>query len=460
MQAITQYLTKNGYTTIDDAYYARISLWQKWYKGKVNSFHTYTQYNGRRKIRRTRKTLGMAKKFCEDWAALLLNEKVEINLSSEEAGNRVHEVLDANKFRVRGNQLVELAFALGTGAFVEYMDGDEVIVDYVRAGMIYPLAWDNGDITDCAFASERKIEKERYIYLNIHRRDDNGLYVIENLMFKVNGSSSGGSITPADLPDGVLPIVETHSEVPRFQIIAPNIVNNADLDCPMGISVYANALDQLENIDLVFDAYDNEFRLGKKRIMVPVSMARVLMEDSGTVTPMFDDNDVEFYVFATGEKAEGQKIEEINGELRYAAFEAGLSTAINLGAYKCGFGENKYRFENGGVKTATEVVSEDNDMFRNLKKHELILESALVGLVRAIVDMLGIEAKFDVEINFDDSIIEDTNAEKMQFLQEIRDGVRQAWEYRVKFFGETEEQAKERVAESGNAAAFTQYGNA
>ena len=40
MQAITEYLTRNGYTAVDDTYYAQIALWQSWYQGKVNSFHT------------------------------------------------------------------------------------------------------------------------------------------------------------------------------------------------------------------------------------------------------------------------------------------------------------------------------------------------------------------------------------------------------------------------------------
>ena len=64
---------------------------------------------------------------------------------------------------------------------------------------------------------------------------------------------------------------------------------------PSGISVFANAIDQLEGADLVYDSYCNEFRLGKKRIIVPMSMARAQMESDGTVIPVFDDRDVEFY---------------------------------------------------------------------------------------------------------------------------------------------------------------------
>lgn len=440
MQAITEYLTRNGYTTVDDAYYAQIALWQSWYQGKVTSFHTYTQYNGQRKVTRQRKTMGMAKRFCEDWAALLLNEKVRISAGNEAAKAAMDEILKRNRFSVRANQLVELAFALGTGAFVEYLDGGEVVIDYVRGSMIYPLAWDNGIITECAFASERKQGAEKYIYLNIHRKGGQGRYVVENKMFRRNGDT----ITPADLPEGVADEVVTGSEIPFYQIITPNIVNNADLSSPMGISVYANAIDNLQNIDLVFDAYDNEFRLGKKRVLVPLTLTQTTMTDSGVTKPVFDDNDVEFYVIDTGEQ-NTQKIEEMNGALRYDAFEAGIKTAINLAAYKCGFGENRYRFESGTAMTATQVISQDSDLFRNLKKHELILDAALQGLIRAIAQMAGIGIG-EITIEFDDSIIEDEDKERQRFMQEIREGLRQPWEYRVKYFGEAEEQARAMTA--------------
>lgn len=440
MQAITGYLVRNGYTTVDDDYYARIALWQSWYQGKVNSFHTYTQYNGQRKVTRQRKTMGMAKRFCEDWAALLLNEKVRINVGNQTAQAAIDEILKNNRFSVRGNQLIELAFALGTGAFVEYMDNGEVVIDYVRGSMVYPLAWDNGIITECAFASERKRGTEKYIYLNIHRRDAQGRYIIENKMFKRNGET----IAPADLPEGVADEVTTGSELPYYQIIMPNIVNNADLSSPMGISVYANAIDNLQNIDLVFDSYDNEFRLGKKRILVPLTLTQSTMADSGVTRPVFDDNDVEFYVIETGDQT-AQKIDEMNGALRYDAFEAGIKTAINLAAYKCGFGENRYRFEGGTAMTATQVISQDSDLFRNLKKHELILDAALQGLVKAIAQMAGIGIG-EITIEFDDSIIEDEDKERQRFMQEIREGLRQPWEYRVKYFGEDEDTAKAMTA--------------
>lgn len=440
MQGVTQYLKAQGYDCVDDAYYSHITAWMSWYRGKVASFHTYRQYNGRKCITRERATLGMAKSVAEDWANLVLNEKLDIVIADEAVNDAVWRVLEDNQFRTRANQLVEKAFALGTGAFVEYRERGKTRIDYVRGSMIYPLTWSNGEIRECAFASLRTAQKQQLLYLNIHWLED-GKYVVENHMFRVSGGTLGGE---TDLPEGVLPEYRTHSDVPLFQIIKPNIVNNIDMDNPMGISVYANAIDQLKAADLVMDSYCNEFRLGKKRITVPVSMARMEMEQTGDMRPVFDDNDTEFYAVPETQHGEN-RITEHNMALRYEAHEAGLQTALNLLAYKCGLGKDRYNFEDGQVKTATEVVSEKSDLYQNLRKHEILLRDALVGVVRAVETLEGLSTDAEIAVHFDDSIIEDVGAEKQRFLQEIRDGVRQKWEYRARFFGEDEQTARAMV---------------
>ena len=447
MQAITQYLNGRGYTCVQDDYYSRIELWKKWYGGKVPAVHNYTQYNGRRKLRRTRKSLGLAKTVSEDWANLLLNEKFQIGVDKASAKKKIDAVLVANEFAKRANQLVELAFALGTGAFVEYLDGDDVKIDYIRAGMIYPISWDNGRVLECAFASERVSGKKKQVYLNIHRLE-NGKYVVENHLFDRNGRI----LTETSLPNDVIPEVRTNSSVPRFQIFSPNIANNIDPDSPLGISVYANALDQLESADLVYDSYCNEFRLGRKRITVPISMARMAMEEDGTSTPVFDDNDTEFYAVPQDDKSEN-KIQEHNMEIRSEAHDTGIQTMLNLVSWKTGSGGKRYVFRRDGqVRTATEVISENSDLYRNLKKHEISLEAALLGMIDSISDLLHL-GTVKASVTFDDSIISDTDSDKMTFLQEIRDGVRQKWEYRVKFFGEDTETAKAMI-DSGAGLTF------
>ena len=446
MKAITRYLQERGFGCAADDYYSQIELWQKWYKGKVPSVHNYTQYNGKRTLRRCRRSLGMAKAVAEDWANLLLNEKTSITVKKKNPQQKIEQVLNENGFWVRGNQLIELSFAMGTGAFVEFLDGDEVKIDYVRAGMIYPLAWDNGHVTECAFASEHSNKKVKTVTLNIHRLE-NGKYIIENHLFERNGNT----LREIALPENVEPEVKTGSAVPRFQLITPNIANNINPDCPLGISVYANALDQLEGTDLVYDSYINEYRLGKKRITVPLSLARIEMEKDGSVTPTFDDNDTEFYAVPQEQGMEN-KIQEHNMQIRAQDHSQGIQDMLDLVSWKCGFGFRRYVFKDGQVKTATEVISNESDLYRNICKHELLLAQALQGLVSAVADMMKLGQQ-EVTVTFDDSIIVDADKQRETDRQDVRDDLMQPWEYRMKWYGEDEATAKSKVAQ-GESLSF------
>ena len=286
MNEIREWLVENKYNTATNETYSHILEWLEWYQNDVEKFHKYKVFNGVVTKEEERYKLGMAKKVCEDWANLLLNEKVAIKAGNYE--KRLQEVLDNNNFLVRANQLIEMAFALGTGAIVEYLDGEEVMIDYIRADMIYPLSWDNGDIIECAFGSIRVIDGNEVIYLQIHRKgkmeggEDAELYYIENKY--IDRKESKG----LDPPEGVIPLVPTGYDKPLFQIITPNICNNIDLDSPLGVSVFANAIDQLKGCDLVYDSYMNEFVLGRKRILVPITFAKMQMEKDGVAAPAFD----------------------------------------------------------------------------------------------------------------------------------------------------------------------------
>ena len=270
MPDITKYLNSAGYTTAPDECYENIKTWLSWYCGKVSSFHTYSQYNGKANVKRSRASLGMAKCVCEDWANLLMNEHVSVNVCRKKADTFLKSVFESNNFYVRANRLIELCFASGTGAFVEYLSSGKIKIDYVRADMIFPLSWENGEITECAFASRKVIDGKECVYLNMHVKNGE-TYTVINKLFEVKGDTLAETV----LPGGIAPQVDTGSKNPLFQIIMPNIVNNTYLDSPLGISIFAGAIDILKGIDLVYDSYQNEFRLGKKRILVPASMAQI-----------------------------------------------------------------------------------------------------------------------------------------------------------------------------------------
>ena len=451
MKRIQQYLQDKGYNTVSDDTFSHIDEWLEWYQGEVEKFHKYKVFNGIKMTECTRLSLGMAKKICEDWANLVLSEKVAIKAGDFDS--RLQEILKLNNFRVRSNQLIELAFALGTGAFVEYLAGDTIVIDYVRADMIYPLSWDNGDITECAFGSYRVQDGEDVIYLQIHRFGDPDADVPENpkeyyIENRLVDADSGQDL---ELEEDILPIVPTHSTKPLFQIITPNIQNNIDLDSPMGISVYANSLSQLKGCDLVYDSYMNEFILGKKRILVPVSMAKIQMAADGTAAPVFDPNDTIYYAMPGDNKDESLKLTENNMEIRAADHELGIQRSLDLLSLKCGMGTGRYQFSSSGVKTATEVISDKSDLYQNLKKNELPMESAIIGMVEAVAFLDG-AGPVTVTVDFDDSIIEDSNTTIDRNLKLVQGGLRSKLTAIMEINKCSEAEAKkelQRIAEDG-----------
>src|SRR5690625_6249475 len=73
-----------------------------------------------------------------------------------------------------------------------------------------------------------------------------------------------------------------------FLYFKPNTANNVDTQSPLGIPIYANALPTMKAIDTAFDSFHREFRLGKKRIIVPEAMVKTVYDQNGQPQRYFD----------------------------------------------------------------------------------------------------------------------------------------------------------------------------
>lgn len=450
-------LNELGYTTIPDSFYSKVYEWKSWYQGNVKGFHNYTVQNGERQVKCRRYSLGMGKKLCEDWANLLMNEKVQITLEGQKEQDFIDLVLTENNFTVKANEMQELKSALGTVAYVPRVIGQEIsesgdivpgnasgiVLDYVTIENIYPLSWQNGYISECAFSSEVTRGGKDYLYLQIHRREDNGNYIIENRIYRYdNEQLADEQLVNVKGFENIPPVVHTGSDKRQFVIDRPNIANNINYLLPTGIAIYANAIDVLQGVDIAYDSYVNEFKLGKKRIMVKPSAAQYL-----DGTPAFDPDDVVFYVMPE-DTENGAVVTPIDMTLRTAEHNTGIQDQLNILSSKCGFGETYYRFDGGSVATATQVISENSTMFRTIKKMEIVLEQALVELCRILLRMgntamnAGLDENVEISIDFDDSIIEDKQTDFSRDMQLLQAGIMNDWEFRMRWMNEDEATAK------------------
>lgn len=430
------------------------AIWEQWYEGNVKDFHSYKEFNGVKKVTQHRKTLNMGKKVSEDWANLLLNEKTQVAYGSAKQNARLNALYDKVEFWTKGNEGIEKSFGLGNGAFVETFDEDgNIYFQFVNARKMYPLTIENGKITECAFANvgsdeviiqihERGFLEENEDGTQTFRLAKEGNYCIRTTTYGKIDADNVGELKSDSWFD-------TKEKMPWFQHIKPHISNNIDINSPLGISVFANSIDALQGVDLAYDGFCEEMRIGKSKIFIN---KKLVQYDEDGDRYIFDVDQTGFYYL--GEGAENKPVEVYAPTLRTEQYFAGINNALNLLSSKVGFGENHYRYDQSGISTATQVISQNSEMFRTIKKHEILLYDVIVNATKVLMyinNTFTSNEKFDLNAEikpiFDDSIIEDKESEKANDRLEVAQGLMSKVDYMIKWYGLTEEEARKKLEE-------------
>lgn len=146
-------------------------------------------------------------------------------------------------------------------------------------------------------------------------------------------------------------------------------------------------------------------------------------------------------------------MQEHNPDLRIKDNTDAVQAQLDYLSFKVGFGTKHYQFNSGSIVTATQYTGDKQELLQNAHKHFIHVEAFLYGLLKTLLwighNYIDSEVRADAKISvvFDQSPLIDENAERMRDLQEVRDGLMAAYEYRVKWYGETEETAKAMIKE-------------
>lgn len=448
----------NYNSSVKDNIIGYIKNWHSWYEGNVKEFHNYFIYNGNRKVKQKRFTMNMPKEICEEWSDLLWSEKCQISMKDETSQSQFDELTNKLDIYALINQSLEKAGAIGTVATVTsvydivqnedgmYLDVSEAKtrVDIVDVDWIFPLTWNNKEVTECAFGSIEYINGNKYIVLSVHKIAEDSNYHIYNHLFK----DSNGTLSEIVQKDNIMSDFDTKSNIKWFSIFKPALTNNLFSNSPFGIPYYANAIDNLKAVDMDFDALKNEINDGRKRIFARADMFNY---DNGEQKLTFDPNDTTIYQLPDGANKD-DLIQSDSDTLRTAQILESLNANLNFLGSKVGFNINHWTYDGTGLQTATAVISSNSKMFRRKRKLEIGYESSIFDLVKAICYASTEFGQYnintdDMVIQFDDSIIEDKESESNRALRELSAGVIGKVEYREKIFGETDEIAKKKIIE-------------
>jgi A118 family predicted phage portal protein len=439
----------------------KIDEWFGWYTAS-NDFYSSTEQatDGRTTYKVDRLTIKPARMVTQEWASLLMNERTLISCDDEDANRFLNGdsatdrgYLGRTRLVTIGQRLIERTFALGTGAWALRVEGlgvtasgavtpspeAKIVAQRFDARQIRPLSYDEDTCTECAFISQVALSGKRYTQMQLHLLNE-GRYVIETVFFDAKGEQVR--------PPGFAEQFVTNSATPLFALVRPGLENTYWDYSPFGVSVFDDAIGAVKLTDTSIDNMFRDIWLGQKMLFLDERMLET-DRNGKVVVPRSKDQQLFRKTEADGGTG-GKLIEEYNPELRVEDNRNALTTALEVLGMRTGLGDDYFTIDNKtGMITATQVVSEQSVLFRNLRKHENVLEPALQTLVRGILTLARSikdapvpEDPGEIHVNFDDSVIEDTDAQRKRDLGDVAAGLMHPWEYRVKWYGEDEQTAR------------------
>lgn len=467
MEVIFKFLQERGYNNISQSYYSHINKWIDIWQGKAEWLNIQTVDNKEYPMY----SLGMAKRVCEDLASTITSEPFTI--TAKKNNDILQEDLKRAKVLKKLPAAIEIMGYSGTVGTVVRIKNAEITqkngvltlaktdktkiqtID-VKANQIIPLTIEDGEIIDCAIVSKQKRVindkiKDVY-YLELHELREKGYQITNKFFIKEDGTEIR--------VDGVIDTYNTLSNVPLFSLGKIGRVNPISDNNGLGISLFGDSIDQLTILDLVYNNFGMDFKLGQKLMLINKKLTRIETEEytdkNGNLrtrehivypsdirkqqfveigNELMDDVNEKPYIF------------EYNPDLRVGDNKEGVQFALDNLSFKVGYGTHYYSFETGNIVTATEAVIANKDFVNNGRKNREAVNEYLIGICRALLlceKMLGnasIEEKQEIEIAEVDGFLEDDSTVRQRAKEEVAMGLMSKKRYLMKVYGMNEEEA-------------------
>lgn len=396
-------------------------------------------------------TLNLPKAICSELARLATFEsKIEVTGDNARA-TYMNEQMQKVIKKLRNH--VEKAGSTSGMVFKPYISGDAIRVAAVRGTNFYPTEFGgDGEIRGGIFIDFRYSGKFRYTRLEWHRFVGNQ-YLISNKAYKVNtvtvddknGLVLGKPCALTEVTDwaGISPeVVLNDVTAPLFAYLKMPMANNIEDDSPLGVSMFASAIDDIREADEQFsriiweykakevavyvsdDALDRD-KEGK--VIIPSGMDRILRN-------LKFDNDKNFY-------------QVFSPEFRDTSLFNGLNKILRNVEFKCGLAYGTLSDVQDVEKTAEEIKSSKQRSFSTVSDIQACIEDALTDLLYAMDALctlynLAPAGKCEIMCSFGDGVLEDIDKEFARRHNLVNAGLLRPELFLAWYFRCTEEDAK------------------
>ena len=389
------------------------------------------------------RTVNFAKTVCSETARLaMLGTKITIGGDSQRAA-WLQEQVDALYPRLR--EWTEKGCALGTVILKPNGEGVELLTpEQFEAVDVFGDA-----ITGAVFVSRAyEATTERwYTRLEYHRFTENGTYEISNRCFLGHSERDPGKAVPIEATpwagldqDAAVQGLDR----PLFAVLRMPGGNNIDGGSALGMPVFADALEELKDLDVAYSRMTGEVYDSARIELIDDR----LLDTPGSRTGKPDAVKLPRQVRKVSGFGPEEYYQEIDPEIRTDARMVGINALLSQIGFKCGFSNGYFVFnEKSGTPTATQVESYDRRTIQHVKDVRDKLEGAMEGLLYALdkwADLYDLApvGQWDVTFDFGD-LTYNREEDRARWMSYVTQGWAPAWYLLQRFEGFSEEEAKD-----------------
>lgn len=406
------------------------------------------------------KTINFAKAICSE-TARLATLAIGIQIDGSARAAWLQEQIDKIYFQIR--HWVEYGMAYGTIILKPNGKGLDIFtpMDFIITDC------DNEGIYGIVFKDSYSENDKYYTRFEYHRfvevKDGENIYYpyyISNRAYVSRSAKSVGDPIVlnrtkwSDLLPETPPILKANNEKidgPMFGILRTPQANNLDISSPLGLPIYAEAIEELKDLDVAYSRNVGEIFDSEKIILVDDR----LMLKSGQNLKNSRISDIKLPHYAINVFGDGAEnfYREIVPSLNTDTRITGINNLLSFVGFKCGYSNGYFVLdEKTGMVTATQVEADDRRTIQLIKDVRDKLEICLDGAIYALnvyADLYGLAPAGNYEITYDfGDITYNREEDRARWWQYVVQGKVPAWMYFRKFEGLSEEDAKAMVQEA------------
>ena len=365
-------------------------------------------------------SLGLPAAIAGEFARLITGELVSEVRGSPRAAWLDREYRAAVLPRLRND--VEMACAAGGVVFKPYVDGSRIAVEAVPAWRFLPTLFNTrGEVTGAVFVE--RAAKGRSWYTRMERHELTGeAYIIRNAAFFSRNEGNLG------VPCGLGEVKEWASLEPElilryrdgsapegmlFSYFRIPQANNIDPESPLGVSVYARAVELIREADAQYSRILWEYEGSELAVEASYGALKVPANDAAARLPRRKQR-LFRQLMLSGSGASGDLYQVFSPEIRDRALFHGLDELLKRIEFSCSLAYGTISDPQSVEKTATEVLMSKQRSYAAVRDMQRALEDALRHLVWAMdfyatLYRLAPRGAYDLTFTWGDGVLQDTD---------------------------------------------------